>query len=125
MAAVGRYLAISPAVFYCVAASVQSTKAIKQNDGEVTRYERTSDSGNMTYRDFCSTCGTQLFSGSLAFPQIMSVKVMTFDDPDVVHRDQHVWVESAVSWVCMNDHLPRNDRQQSSEEFSKDQDQAE
>jgi hypothetical protein len=97
---------------------------VRITTGNATRYERTSDSGNMTYRDFCGTCGTQLFSGSVVFPQIMSVKVMTFDEPNLVEPSQHVWVESAVDWVCMNDQLPRNDQQQSSEEFAKDLDQS-
>jgi len=104
------------------ALSILPPENVTITQGEVARYERTSDGGNTTYRDFCSNCGTQLFSGSLVFSQIMSVKVITFDNPNLVNPSQHVWVESKVDWVCMNDQLPQNQTQQSSEEFSRELD---
>ena len=88
--------------------------------GSPARYERTSDSGNMTFREFCSNCGSQLFSGNVAFGQFKAVKIMTFDNPNLVKPDRHVWVESAVDWVCMNDGLPRTAQQQSTDDFVDD-----
>ncbi len=74
----------------------------------------------MTFREFCGTCGSQLFSGNVAFEQFKAVKIMTFDDPNRIEPDRHVWVESAVDWVCMNDGLPRMAQQQSTDDFVDD-----
>lgn len=95
---------------------------VRVTAGTPARYERTSDSGNMTFREFCPRCGSHLFSGNTAFDQFMSVKVMTLDEPNRVEPGRHVWVESAVDWVCMNDGLPRVERQQSTAEFVEDLD---
>jgi len=84
--------------------------------GAVSRYERTSDSGNMTYREFCPRCGTQIFSGSVVYPEAMSIKIITLDNPNAVVPDRHVWVESAVGWACMEDELPRFAQQPSKTE---------
>jgi hypothetical protein len=74
--------------------------------GELTRYERIGDSGKMTFREFCPKCGSQLFSGSVDYPQILALKIMTLDNPDAIAPSQHVWVENAVEWVCLKDGLP-------------------
>ncbi len=91
--------------------------------GSPARYEQTSDSGNMTFREFCPNCGSHLFSGNVDFGQFKAVKIMTFDDPNSIKPDRHVWVESAVDWVCMNDGLPRMAQQQATDEFVEDLDQ--
>ena len=89
--------------------------------GEVAHYERTSESENMTYREFCPNCGTQLFSGSLVHSQVKSIKIATLDNPNLVKPDKHVWLESSVDWVCLNDGLPQFDKQPSStEQFSEE-----
>ena len=93
-----------------------SPARIRITKGAVARYERGSDSGNMTYREFCRRCGSQLFSGSVVYPEVMSVKIATLDDPNAVAPDRHVWVESAVGWVCMEDELPRFAQQPSTTE---------
>ncbi len=74
----------------------------------------------MTYRDYCANCGTQLFSGSLAHPQVMSVKVVTFDHPNLVSPSRHVWVQEKVDWVCINDQLPQMQTQQPTKEFAQE-----
>ena len=99
---------------------VVQPEQLRMLQGLPARYERTSDSGNMTFREFCSTCGTHLFSGNVSFEQFKAVKIMTFDDPNSIKPDRHVWVESAVEWVCMNDGLPRMAQQQSTDEFVDD-----
>jgi hypothetical protein len=93
-----------------------SPSSVSITKGGVSRYERTSDSGNMTYREFCPRCGTHLLSGSVVYPQAMSIKIITLDDPNSVVPDRHVWVENAVGWACMEDELPRFAQQPSTTE---------
>ena len=100
------------------AASLVPPESITVTKGATRRYEETTDSGNTNYREFCSNCGTQLFAGSVVYPQIMSVRIITLDNPNLVKPTQHAWVKSAVDWVCMNDHLPKHQTQQSMEDFA-------
>jgi hypothetical protein len=80
-------------------------------DGELTDYRSTADSGNVMHRRFCPTCGTAMFSEAESRPHLIFVRSGTLDDPEVAKPAATIWVSSAPSWACINEDLPRVERQ--------------
>ncbi len=72
--------------------------------GDPTFY-KSSDIGR---RGFCTNCGSPLFF-RYNDPDHQSIWVMigTLDDPDAALPKQHLCVESQLSWLAINDGLPR------------------
>ncbi|SDH49820.1 GFA family protein [Roseospirillum parvum] len=59
-------------------------------------------------RAFCPRCGTPLLFRADAWPDEVDVATATLDHPDAVTPDHHLFVGSALPWVCLNDGLPRH-----------------
>jgi len=68
------------------------------------------NSSGAVKRRFCGACGTTLSYGSDDHPEEIDVSAASLDDPDAVTPDDHLWVGSMLSWVRMDDGLPRLDR---------------
>jgi len=62
-------------------------------------------------REFCPDCGTQLFFTYVKGPEETDVTVASLDDPDAVRPQQHIWHESRVHWLEIEDELPRFERE--------------
>ena len=58
-------------------------------------------------RRFCPTCGAQFEYRAQKNPKIVDVNIGTLDHPELVPPASHVWVEDEVSWLHIDDHLPR------------------
>ena len=61
-------------------------------------------------RSFCSECGSPMlmrYAVPPYGPEDLFVKIGTLDDPDAVRPESHYGVESQVSWLCIEDDLPR------------------
>lgn len=58
-------------------------------------------------RDFCRDCGTPLFFVEDRRPDEIDVAVSTLDDPASVPPSRHIWLESQMPWLKLDDHLPR------------------
>lgn len=79
--------------------------------GELRDYVSIADSGNVMHRRFCPTCGTPVFSAAEARPNIVIVRAGTLDDPNVVKPALNIWTDSAPTWACLNESLPKFPRQ--------------
>lgn len=79
--------------------------------GELRDYVSIADSGNVMHRLFCPTCGTPVFSAAEARPHIVIVRAGTLDDPNVVKPSLNIWTDSAPTWACLNESLPKFPRQ--------------
>ena len=75
-------------------------------NGAPARHEMTSNAGKGTFREFCGTCGTHLFSGGAAFPEFRTVKIVTLDDPSAISPVAHVWTKRRIDWSPISDRLP-------------------
>ena len=75
--------------------------------GELQDYVSTADSGNVMHRRFCPKCGTPVFSAAEARPNIIIVRGGTLDNPSIVQPSLNIWTDSAPSWACMNEALPK------------------
>ena len=59
-------------------------------------------------RHFCGTCGTRLFVEPLDAPERLGVSLATFDDPNAIRPEMHIWVSSRLDWVRFEDGLPEH-----------------
>ena len=79
--------------------------------GELRDYRMIADSGNVSHRRFCPTCGTHLFSASEARPHLVFVRAGTLDHPELARPAMTIWTSSAPSWACIDERLPKVERQ--------------
>jgi len=79
--------------------------------GPLRDYSSIADSGNRMHRQFCELCGTPVTSKSEARPQLTILRAGTLDDPELAKPSLTIWTDSAPSWACINDALPRTPRQ--------------
>ncbi len=56
------------------------------------------DSGGKTERNFCSACGSPLFSLSPAVPDFVFIKAGSLDDSSWLTPELEVWTRSAQPW---------------------------
>lgn len=80
-------------------------------EGSPRDFVSVADSGNVTHRRFCSGCGVHLFSEAEARPHLVFVRAGTLDDPEIARPSATIWVSSAPSWACIDERLPRIERQ--------------
>lgn len=70
---------------------------------KLTRY-RSSDHGS---RDFCSVCGTELFGWSTRTPEQVYTPLANLKGEIDRAPQAHVSFDTHVSWITINDDLPR------------------
>jgi hypothetical protein len=77
--------------------------------GEIGRLEKVADSGNRVERGFCTRCGSQIFSRTIA-PQGQPIRIRAgvLDDPELATPSGVIWAASAPSWAPMPEGLPRH-----------------
>ena len=75
-------------------------------DGELTWYESTADSGNRTERAFCSKCGSHVFTRGSGAPHLSGIRVSILDDSELIAPQAVIWTDSAPSWLTLNPNLP-------------------
>jgi hypothetical protein len=66
--------------------------------GTPRRYLARADSGNAITRVFCGDCGTPLYVAVSTRPDIVGVRVCTFDDPSWFRPEANIFVKSAQPW---------------------------
>jgi len=59
-------------------------------------------------RTFCRDCGTQLTWHNEAAPASIDLTVCSLDDPGGIAPQYHVWTDRKLSWVALDDGLPRH-----------------
>src|SRR6266576_2972486 len=57
------------------------------------------DHGGDTARNFCSACGSPLFSVSPSAPQLILIKAGSLDDSSWLEPGLEVWTRSAQPWA--------------------------
>ena len=58
-------------------------------------------------RGFCADCGSTVTGLYLDDPSIIVIPIGTLDDIEKVAADRHIMTESQVSWLKIDDELPR------------------
>jgi hypothetical protein len=58
-------------------------------------------------RHFCAACGTPLTWRAADDPRLVDVSIASLDDPETVAPDLHLWTQSRLPWLEIDDRLPR------------------
>ena len=58
-------------------------------------------------RQFCGECGTQLLFLDTHHRNAMDINIGTLDCPDAFPPGYHIWTDSQVHWLIIDDNLPR------------------
>lgn len=58
-------------------------------------------------RGFCAHCGSSLTYRSTAHPDYLTLAIASLDDPDAAAPNYHIHTASQVSWLAINDSLPK------------------
>jgi len=80
-------------------------------EGQLQDFVSKADSGNLTHRGFCPTCGTPVTTQSEARQHFLAVRAGTLDDPEIGKPDLTIWISSAPSWACFAEDLPQEAKQ--------------
>jgi hypothetical protein len=67
-------------------------------------------SSAIAQRGFCATCGSALTWQGDERADLVDLSVGTLDRPERVSPQDHLWTESAVPWLHIEDDLPRYPR---------------
>ncbi len=71
--------------------------------GKPTEYE----SSDSVRRGFCVECGSTLSFRDTRHPEYRSLTIASLDDPDLVKPTCHIYVDSQVKWLCIDDNCRR------------------
>jgi hypothetical protein len=76
--------------------------------GAPRRYVGKADSGNEITRVFCPDCGSPLYVQVSTRPDLVGIRVASFDDPSWFRAEADIFVGSAQPWDFMNPDLPKH-----------------
>ncbi len=95
------------------------SRAAIRIEGELRGYEYAGDSGNKLEINFCPTCGSPVILNIRAMPDVVSVKVGSFDDASWFKPEMQIWTDSAQAWFPLADDclaFPNSPERRSSEQ---------
>ena len=70
--------------------------------GTPSRY----DSSASCVRYFCPTCGAQVALITQLSPLSIDVTIATLDHPEHAPAERHIWSDSRLPWLHLDEHLP-------------------
>jgi hypothetical protein len=79
--------------------------------GTPTSFKTTAFSGATKACYFCPTCGTRLWHGSSAAPDIVTLKVGTLDNSADIAPRAHLWVSKKQAGISLDPSAPVFDTQ--------------
>jgi len=74
-----------------------------------TTYEGLGDSGQPTYRHFCSQCGSTIMAEMAAQPDLAFIAAGTLDHPEALTPQLHVYWRDHQPWLETLANLPQHD----------------
>lgn len=86
--------------FNTVVAVPKSTLTIT---GAVSTYEGRGDTGNATYKRFCSACGSPVAEEAAVMADVVMIPVGTLDDPSQVKPAMQIYCDSAQPWALLGE----------------------
>lgn len=70
------------------------------------------DSSPSCARFFCSHCGAHLALVTHLSPESIDVTIATLDHPEQAPADRHIWIDSRLPWLHLDEHLPEEREEQ-------------
>ncbi len=81
-----------------------------QVSGPTKEYRNKADSGNTVTRGFCANCGSPIYGSSSGFPDMMTVRAASLDDPGLFRPQIVVYTVRGQAWDQMDAALPKFER---------------
>ena len=81
--------------------------AFHKEQGALSSYQYTGDSGNPVVRYFCPHCGSPLFTDVAVMAEVQFVRAVSLDNPADIAPTMHIYCDSAQAWDRSDDGLPR------------------
>ncbi|MDA8708677.1 GFA family protein [Hellea sp.] len=78
--------------------------------GETKRFEHSVDSGNKLAKDFCPTCGSQMFGYNLGRPGMVALKAGSINEKENVQPQFNVYAGSKVPCTILDENIPAFDK---------------
>ena len=75
--------------------------------GNLKGYEYAGDSGRKLEINFCPDCGAPVLLNIRAMPDVVSIKVGSFDDTSWFDPGVEIWTDSAQNWMALSDERKR------------------
>jgi len=85
--------------------------AFKLIKGSIRGFSVKGDSGNLVERQFCTICGTPMFSVLHGMPHLFAIKAGTMDDPSRLKPTAFIWTKSAQPWAHLDKSAASFERQ--------------
>ncbi|MBV8778396.1 MAG: GFA family protein [Alphaproteobacteria bacterium] len=92
-----------------VAAVRMPSAQFRITKGAPKTYIAKSDAGNEISRVFCGDCGTPLCVQVATRPDLVGLRVTTFDDPSFFKPDADIFTKSAQPWDHFDPAVPKFD----------------
>lgn len=73
--------------------------------GAPKRFEHAADSGNMMFKEFCATCGSQVFGGGTLRAGVKSIKIGSIDEANFVKPTANLYVSHALSCTHLDSEI--------------------
>lgn len=80
------------------ASHIALPKAAVAITGEVKTYRWQADSGNSVTSAFCPNCGSPVYGLSSGFPDMLTIRAASLDDPSLFRPQMVVFSKSAQPW---------------------------
>lgn len=77
--------------------------------GETTSHNSTSDKGNARTRQFCTTCGSRLFSQNSAMPDHIGIAAGSFNDSSWFQPAMIVYANHRPNWDHVDPSVEQHD----------------
>ena len=88
------------------ASHIALPKAAVAITGEVSTYQWRADSGNIVTNAFCPNCGSPVYGTSSGFPDMLTIRAASLDDPSHFQPQMVVFSKSAQPWDHIGGDLP-------------------
>ncbi len=80
-------------------------------EGVTASFEAVAYSGAIKTCYFCPKCGTRMWHGSSASPDIVTLKVGTIDDSAHIAPSAHLWISKKQAGISLDPSVPAFDTQ--------------
>ena len=84
---------------FSVVVGVPRDSLTVEGDTLATYATTAEDSGGQTERNFCSACGSPIFSVGATLPDVVFIKAGSLDDASWIEPQAEVWTRSAQPWA--------------------------
>lgn len=74
--------------------------------GKVSGFDKPADSGNIVTRCFCPNCGTPIYSANSAMSDLLFLRALSLDDPEIYSVQMTVYTSRAPSWARIEADAP-------------------